>query len=331
MIRQRGESWQVDVVVGGKRVRRAASSESDARELEARLMNQGVIEETSMSALVRTTWIRHWRLCKDGLGLVRRAELVLEDMRWSERAVSTITASDLTGMMEKYRAKGLTDATINRKLAAITKLLSTAIELGLIKHRPAVKQVRERNGRVRFLTREEEATLLQLALEHEYYGLNGLIIFLVDTGCRVSEALGLLPCDVSESGQAVTFHDTKNGDTRTVPMTARAKAALFTWKTHKLTQAQVNHQWNRLRSQMGLSTDTQMVPHILRHTCASRLVQNGVDLRVVKDWMGHKSISMTMRYAHLRLDDLMNARNVLEGLQAPKGCDAVTVTSQIAL
>lgn len=313
MIRQRGGTWQVDVMVGDKRIRRSAPTEEEAKALEKRLSTHGMTEDVSMADLLRLTWNAAWRTCKDGQGLMRRAELVLEDMRWKDKPAHQLTKTDLMAMLEHYRAKRLTDATINRKLASISKMLSVAVERGVITQRPAVKQTRERNGRVRFLTKQEEATLLQLLLEHEYKQLHDLTCFLLDTGCRVSEALGLKPCDVNETHTAVTFHDTKNGDTRTVPLTERAGDVLFGWG--KLTQAQVNHQWGRIRSAMGLAGDSQMVPHILRHTCASRLVQHGIDLRIVKEWLGHKSITMTMRYAHLRLDDLMNARDVLDKLK----------------
>lgn len=313
MIRPRGSMWQVDVMIGDRRIRKSAPTEEEAKALEKRLTTHGVVDEVSMTELLRLTWSTAWRTCKDGKGLMRRAEIVLDDMQWADKPAHQLTTTDLQAMMEHYRAKRLTDATINRKLASISKMLSVAVERGVIVQRPTVKQVRERNGRVRFLTKQEEAALLQLALEHEYNQLHSLIGFLLDTGCRVSEALGLKPCDVSETRQAVTFHDTKNGDTRTVPLTARAQDVLFGWDG--ITQNQVNHQWNRIRSQMGLAGDMQMVPHILRHTCASRLVQNGIDLRIVKEWMGHKSIVMTMRYAHLRLDDLMNARDVLDKLK----------------
>lgn len=326
MIRKRGNSWQVDVEVGGKRIRRSVPTEDAAIELETRLLNQGTDAEVTMGELVRRTWNRDWRHCKDGLGLVRRAEIVLTDMGWTNKSVHLLQASDLEMMMDHYRAKGNTDATVNRKLASITKLLSTAIEQGIIKTKPAVKQVRERNGRVRYLSQEEERALLQLAQEHEYMGTYHLIIFLLDTGCRVGEAMKLQPCDVNKQFKSVVFTDTKNGTNRTIPLTDRALASAFGWK--RLTQPKFNHQWNRLRSAMGLAQDIHMVPHILRHTCASRLVQNGVDLRVVKDWMGHKSIAMTMRYAHLRLEDLMQARDVLEGIQRAKPCDTCDVTHE---
>jgi len=60
-----------------------------------------------------------------------------------------------------------------------------------------------------------------------------------------------------------------------------------------------------------------MVPHILRHSCASRLVQAGIDLRRVQTFLGHQTIQMTLRYAHLATNDLdqcataLNAANIV--------------------
>ncbi|EJM98873.1 site-specific recombinase XerD [Phyllobacterium sp. YR531] len=56
----------------------------------------------------------------------------------------------------------------------------------------------------------------------------------------------------------------------------------------------------------------QVVPHILRHTCASRLVRGGIDIRRVQIWLGHQTLSMTMRYAHLATNDLDSCVAVLE-------------------
>ncbi|MGB1611160.1 MAG: tyrosine-type recombinase/integrase, partial [Flavobacteriaceae bacterium] len=52
--------------------------------------------------------------------------------------------------------------------------------------------------------------------------------------------------------------------------------------------------------------------HCLRHTCASRLVQRGIDLRVIQEFLGHKSISTTIRYAKIAPKNLETARDVLE-------------------
>lgn len=63
---------------------------------------------------------------------------------------------------------------------------------------------------------------------------------------------------------------------------------------------------------MGLEKDKQFVIHSLRHTLASRLVQKGVDLYVVRDLLGHSSITVTERYAHLNVDRLWKGIQTLE-------------------
>jgi site-specific recombinase XerD len=55
-----------------------------------------------------------------------------------------------------------------------------------------------------------------------------------------------------------------------------------------------------------------LVPHVLRHTCASRLVRGGLDLRRVQRWLGHHTLQATMRYAHLANHDLDCCVAVLE-------------------
>ncbi|GLS43732.1 tyrosine-type recombinase/integrase [Methylobacterium brachythecii] len=74
----------------------------------------------------------------------------------------------------------------------------------------------------------------------------------------------------------------------------------------------MRHWWDRARNQLGFANDEHFVPYICRHTCASRLVQCGVPINVVKEWMGHKSIKMTMRYTHLAPSNLMAAAAALE-------------------
>ena len=63
---------------------------------------------------------------------------------------------------------------------------------------------------------------------------------------------------------------------------------------------------------MGLSADKEFVLHALRHTCASRMVNRGIDLYVVKDILGHASIATTQIYAHLDPRKLAHAVSVLE-------------------
>lgn len=70
--------------------------------------------------------------------------------------------------------------------------------------------------------------------------------------------------------------------------------------------------FRKAKKKMGLADDKDFVPHALRHTCASRMVRRGVDLYIVKEILGHSSITVTERYAHLNVDRLRKGIEALE-------------------
>ena len=71
-----------------------------------------------------------------------------------------------------------------------------------------------------------------------------------------------------------------------------------------------------------------IVWHTLRHTCASRLVMAGVDIRTVQEIMGHKTLVMTMRYSHLSGDHLNQAINRISNGTIPEATDTKTDTGE---
>ena len=74
---------------------------------------------------------------------------------------------------------------------------------------------------------------------------------------------------------------------------------------------------------MGLSQDEDFVFHTLRHTRATRLVELGVNLRVIQQFMGHKSIQTTLRYAHVSDDMLTDAVSRMESLHLRTGVGGI--------
>lgn len=202
-------------------------------------------------------------------------------------------------------------------------MLTKAHTRGWIKDKPSVPRSKPKEGRIRFLTPEEEQELLQWTHHFGFESYVRLWIVAVDTGARMGELRKLQARDIDLQRRRVSFWDTKAGDSRSVPLTRRAAAALskeieengskgsvLVFKT--VTRRAVNAVWDMARDKMKLIEDAQFVPHSLRHTCASRLVQRGVDLRRVQKFMGHKAIQTTLRYAHLAPDDLMSAMEALE-------------------
>lgn len=218
-------------------------------------------------------------------------------------------------LIAALRKRGNSNATINRKMAALSKLLRKAYRMGDIEGLPEFKRQREKAGRIRFLDPDEEARLFARILEiSDLYGR--LCIFLVDTGARLGEGIGLRWQDIQ--GERVTFWLTKSGKSRSVPLTERAAAAIHASDRRKrgpfagIAQPKFRAAWNEAKHTVGLGTDPDVVPHILRHTCASRLVQGGIDIRRVQTWLGHQTLQMTMRYAHLASSDLDICVPILE-------------------
>ncbi|KFB10599.1 tyrosine-type recombinase/integrase [Nitratireductor basaltis] len=231
------------------------------------------------------------------------------------RRFSTFNQDVLDDLVGKLRARGNSNATINRKMAALSKLLRKAYKMGDIHSLPEFRRQKERAGRIRFLEIEEEKRLFE-AVRAKSEDAWRLSVFLVDTGCRLGEALGLTWNDVL--GGRASFWITKSARSRTVPLTQRAQDVVKIERNgHSgpfamIRAAQFRAMWNEAKAEVGLGDDTQVVPHVLRHTCASRLVQGGIDMRRVQMWLGHQTLQMTMRYAHLATSDLDPCVDVLE-------------------
>lgn len=238
----------------------------------------------------------------------------LNDMLPEPEFVS-FTQDMLDEIVGKLRKRGNSNATINRKMAALGKLLRKAQKMGDVINLPEFQRQKEKAGRIRFLEPVEEEMLFSelRAVNEAYYRLS---VFLVDTGARLNEGLGLRWNDVNT--KRATFWVTKSGRSRSVPLTKRASKAVFGADRRQsgpfsdISEQKYRTAWNAVKEQVGLGHDKDVVPHVLRHTCASRLVQGGIDIRRVQMWLGHQTLSMTMRYAHLASHDLDMCVPILE-------------------
>lgn len=228
---------------------------------------------------------------------------------------SSFSQEMLDKLIGKLRKRGNSNATINRKMAALSKLLRKAYKMGDVYSLPEFKRQKEKAGRIRFLDQDEEDVLFSEIRAHSelYYRF---CTFLVDTGARLSEGTDLRWSDVTS--QRATFWVTKSGRSRSVPLTKRAAAAIAASDRRKPGPfCEIDHQrfriaWHNAKDSIGLADDPDVVPHVLRHTCASRLVQGGIDIRRVQMWLGHQTLQMTMRYAHLASHDLEMCVPILE-------------------
>jgi len=211
------------------------------------------------------------------------------------------------------------NSTINRKLATISKMINYADECIQLRHKPKIHRQKEPKGRMRFVSPEEEAQIMHTLDQWSQTDLKDSITVLLDTGMRRSELGRVEAVDVQ--ADVINLWRTKNELDRSIPMTARVKeimarrtvnAKSVSTRSNKLfpqNMETLSKHWNRVRYHLGFD---DMVLHTFRHTTASRLIQRGVGVGVVKEWMGHKTISVTMRYAHLSPKNLLQAVAVLE-------------------
>lgn len=207
---------------------------------------------------------------------------------------------------------------VRRKTAVLLKMLNEAYAEGLVpRHIKAPKQPRRPQPNHRYLTVDEEQRLQQLMSRvcPEY---GQLITVLVDTGLRLGEALDMDWSAIKEDYSSLTVVRSKTGRVRSIPLTKRVEQ-IFREKNISnpkrlwtVDRSAMYRCWRRARELMGLEDDDQFTPHALRHTFASRLIQRGAPLEVVKTLMGHAKMDQTLEYAHLAPEQYRGAIDVLE-------------------
>lgn len=230
------------------------------------------------------------------------------------RDASAITKQEivrwLTTEAEKREWKA---STRNRWQAAFSLVYRVAIENEKIDKNPAagIRRKTENNARVRFLSAEEEIALRNVILSSRFPALVHQLDLSIHTGMRAGEQFGLKWNQIDLERRILTLPKTKNGKPRHIPLNATAVTALKALKQKADASSDSVFPSSRaagesLQSARGwfdkALADAKIKGyswHCNRHTFASRLVMAGVDIRTVGELLGHKSLSMTMRYAHL--------------------------------
>ena len=184
--------------------------------------------------------------------------------------------------------------------------MSLAYRLGMqhkkAKENPArlVTHRREDNARIRYLENDEEKALRAAILERCPHHLPELVVSL-NTGMRLSEQFTLEWKQVDLEARRIQLLKTKNGSNRVVPLNAAAVAAL--WELAKSgTDGRVFAVKNPRMWFEACIEDARIKHytwHCNRHTFCSRLAMAGVDIRTIAQLAGHKTLQMSMRYAHL--------------------------------
>lgn len=247
---------------------------------------------------------------------------------------------DLRAYIGSLSQRSLSSATIARRISALRQFhkflfvekmraddpAATLVGPGKPRSAPGVMSVKEVDRLLAVAREGLDDDRRPLREKQRAARLYALLETLYATGLRVSELVSL-PKSAAYAREAFIVVRGKGGRERLTPLTARAKSALTDYRklleatapglstgpflfpadsdSGHLTRQAFARELKRLAAAAGLGS-VQVHPHALRHAFASHLLQNGADLRVVQELLGHADISTTQIYTHV-LDERMRA------------------------
>jgi integrase len=291
-----------------------------AEEAEARLKLRR--EEAKLGTLPRLAWRRRpapfRRIAEDALAYADQHKRSASDdhirmeklLNWfRDRAADSITPREIEA---RFQGEEWTPATWNRYRALLPLTYRLAIRAGKVRENPArfVQHKTENNGRVRFLSREEEAALRKVIRER-FAEHEAELDLALHTGLRQSEQYKAEWKDIDFEQRVLTVPLDKGGKTSHVPLNAAALQSLV--DLHRVHGASAfvcgglttPRYW--FEAAIEAAKITGFTWHCLRHTFASRLVMSGADIRTVAELLRDKTLAMVMRYAHLAPDHKLAA------------------------
>ena len=324
--RQRNKGFQLDITYQGKRYRtQILGDEADAKAAEAHCENrlkegknwQLICKELDLARKdlsIYAIFAQMQHKWKDPAGLRTAKNLVIQI--GAHRKITTIDEELIDHLIEDWKSDGNADSTCNRKLAALSKILSHAKKRNYIKSKPEIEWFIEGQGRIRYFKLEEENRFLAALYSEGYNDVADLVAFGNDCGGRKSE-LKRIDQERDIDGRVLTIMTTKAKAPfpRYIELTDRALKILKRRARNPFANISDEHlrkAWNFAKIKLGLQDDKQFTFHCTRHTFASRLVQAGIGITVIQELMGHKTIKMTLRYAHLAPKNKTEARQALE-------------------
>lgn len=249
-------------------------------------------------------------------------------LTWWKDEIGSHTLADVTpslisecrdklGSAVTVRGKPRAPATVVRYMAALSHAFTIAVqEWGWLDDSP-MRKVRKPSlprGRVRFLSDDERARLITACKESSNPYLYPVVVVALSTGMRQGEIMGLTWDVVDLNRGRVILHETKNGERRAVAITGRALEVLkelgkvrridsnllFPSKENRPQKPQkpmdLRTPWKKAVKNAELQ-DFHF--HDLRHSAASYLAMNGASLAEIAEVLGHKTLQMVKRYAHL--------------------------------
>lgn len=312
--------WKVDIWPDGrygKRIRKTLPTQAEAKRFEAQLLTKAAQGEDyvpkkkdrrRLLELVQLWYDMHGVTLKDGQSrLSKLHQLVgLLDNPYAYTIRPAIAAKFRQFRLEQ----GLSPNTVNHDIAYLRAVFNVLIQLGEWHgDNPfaAIKAIRLPERELSYLTHEQIKILFEELNQSRNKHVTLIATLCLATGARWSEAQ-YLRAELVRDGR-VTYVDTKNGRSRSVPLADDLYQRL---KEHgpqigRLFPRDAYQAFTNAINKAGITLPKGQRTHVLRHTFASHFIMNGGNLLTLQKILGHQSIQMTMRYAHVAPDHLTEA------------------------
>ena len=326
MYRRNGSKiWWIRFQHNGLRVQKSSGKtrKSDALRFLAQSMEaekqrqESGYEKVRFEVLCREFEQLHLPLLKPGTRIGYVGHMAAIKAHFGDRYIDEVRKAHVADFIAHLKRKGLKPPTIRRYLATMSSLFSFADRSGWLAQNPFdhfdKRSLPEAQPRTRFLSQAEYRRLLAAADPH----LKPILEVAVQTGMRSAELLGLRREQLDLERREVRLVVTKSNKPRVVPLSDRAVAVFVASlriggaSPYVFTNPRTGQSYRNLRQSFRKACARAGISdfrfHDLRHTFASWHVQSGTDLYRLSRILGHSTLQMTTRYAHLATDNLHEA------------------------
>ena len=243
--------------------------------------------------------------------------------RKPQRSIDTAQNEDIKNYLQILHKKGFTAKTQSRRISAIKQLYAFLLSEKIINQNPSqsIKNPKLAKSLPKFLSQEEVIKMIEVAQKEENKMLYTMLEVLYSTGIRVSELVGLKLSSLLEGAMFLRVLGKGNKE-RIIPLVEIATEALESWvlvrgsyiklseenklflfPSNKAASGHISRErFAQLLKELAIkcNIDREKVsPHVIRHSFASHLLNNGGDLKSIQNMLGHSDISTTEIYTHM--------------------------------